>query len=232
MQHLSYGHVRKYSQRPDNNILFFSNVLPGFHWLRKAVLFKISTSNWDVGIYGHVRAKIWILTTAECIWRVQSSRMWRRVVVWKSTDVPEEQVASACSSETSVDFQQTTWRYIPQDRTLHIQRCENLHIFLFITHLCFWRKPLQKEIRCFAWMLLAIVSGLSADPGRPWVHHEGLRTSALVLELSALARRWVNSNTLTQSCSLPHAWHTNLSAFHSYEVQVKVKIRLSLCLIS
>jgi hypothetical protein len=25
-----------------------------------------------------------------------------------------------CSSETSVDFQRTTWRYIPEDRTLHM----------------------------------------------------------------------------------------------------------------
>jgi hypothetical protein len=25
-----------------------------------------------------------------------------------------------CSSETSVDFQQTTWRYIPEDSTLHL----------------------------------------------------------------------------------------------------------------
>jgi hypothetical protein len=30
------------------------------------------------------------------------------------------------SSEMSVDFQRTTWRYIPEDRTLHNHRCENL----------------------------------------------------------------------------------------------------------
>jgi hypothetical protein len=28
--------------------------------------------------------------------------------------------------ETSVDFQRTTRRYIPEDRTLHNHRCENL----------------------------------------------------------------------------------------------------------
>jgi hypothetical protein len=33
---------------------------------------------------------------------------------------------AACSSETPVDFQRTTWRYIPEDRTLHNHRCENL----------------------------------------------------------------------------------------------------------
>jgi hypothetical protein len=27
---------------------------------------------------------------------------------------------ATCSSEMSVDFQQTVWRYIPDDRTLHI----------------------------------------------------------------------------------------------------------------
>jgi hypothetical protein len=31
-----------------------------------------------------------------------------------------------CSSETSVDTQRTTRRYIPEDGTLHNHRCENL----------------------------------------------------------------------------------------------------------
>jgi hypothetical protein len=31
-----------------------------------------------------------------------------------------------CSPETSVDFQRTTRRYIPEDSTLHNHRCENL----------------------------------------------------------------------------------------------------------
>jgi hypothetical protein len=31
-----------------------------------------------------------------------------------------------CSSETSVNFQQTTWGYILEDRTLHNHHCENL----------------------------------------------------------------------------------------------------------
>jgi hypothetical protein len=35
-----------------------------------------------------------------------------------------------CSSETSVDFQQTTWRYIPEDNTLDNHRCENLRSYI------------------------------------------------------------------------------------------------------
>jgi hypothetical protein len=31
-----------------------------------------------------------------------------------------------CSTETSVDFQQTTRHYIPEDSTLYNHRCENL----------------------------------------------------------------------------------------------------------
>jgi hypothetical protein len=31
-----------------------------------------------------------------------------------------------CSSETSVDFQRTTWRYIPQDSSLRNDCCEKL----------------------------------------------------------------------------------------------------------
>jgi hypothetical protein len=41
-----------------------------------------------------------------------------------------------CSSETSVDFQRTTRRYITEDSTLHNHRCENLKSYfveLFIT---------------------------------------------------------------------------------------------------
>jgi hypothetical protein len=34
-----------------------------------------------------------------------------------------------CSSDTSVDLQRTTRRYIPEDWTLHNHRCENLKFF-------------------------------------------------------------------------------------------------------
>jgi hypothetical protein len=34
-----------------------------------------------------------------------------------------------CSSETSVDTQRTTRRYIPEDGTLHNHRCENLESY-------------------------------------------------------------------------------------------------------
>jgi hypothetical protein len=34
-----------------------------------------------------------------------------------------------CSSETSVDFQRTTRRYIPEDGTLHNHHCENLKTY-------------------------------------------------------------------------------------------------------
>jgi hypothetical protein len=39
-----------------------------------------------------------------------------------------------CSSETTVEFQRTTRRYIPEDSTLHNHRCENLksNIYKFI----------------------------------------------------------------------------------------------------
>jgi hypothetical protein len=35
-----------------------------------------------------------------------------------------------CFSETSVDFQQTSRRYIPEDSTLHNHRCENLKSYM------------------------------------------------------------------------------------------------------
>jgi hypothetical protein len=36
-----------------------------------------------------------------------------------------------CSSETLVDFQQTTLRYIPEDCTIYNHRCENLKSYKF-----------------------------------------------------------------------------------------------------
>jgi hypothetical protein len=33
---------------------------------------------------------------------------------------------ATCSSETLVDFQRTTWRYIPENRTIYNHRYENL----------------------------------------------------------------------------------------------------------
>jgi hypothetical protein len=76
-----------------------------------------------------------------------------------STDVSEEHIASVfriliatcllaerissalkmeaiCSSETSVDTQRTTRRYIPEDGTLHNHRCENLKSYnlIFLCH--------------------------------------------------------------------------------------------------
>jgi hypothetical protein len=78
---------------------------------------------------------------------VKNSVFWDKhhVVRWKSTDVSEECLALLatsstlvsflafssnmkmviCSTETLVDFQQTTWRYIPEDKTLHNNHCEN-----------------------------------------------------------------------------------------------------------
>jgi hypothetical protein len=38
------------------------------------------------------------------------------------------------SSETSVDFQQTTRRYIPQDSTVHNHRCENLKPYIMLSN--------------------------------------------------------------------------------------------------
>jgi hypothetical protein len=38
---------------------------------------------------------------------------------------------ATCSSETSVDFQRTARRYIPEDGTFHTHRCENLKSYTF-----------------------------------------------------------------------------------------------------
>jgi hypothetical protein len=39
------------------------------------------------------------------------------------------------SSEATTDFQQTTQRYIPEDRTLRNHRCENLRSYIILIRL-------------------------------------------------------------------------------------------------
>jgi hypothetical protein len=39
-------------------------------------------------------------------------------------------MAVTCSSEVSVEFQPTACRYIPEDKTLHYHRCENLRSYI------------------------------------------------------------------------------------------------------
>jgi hypothetical protein len=43
-----------------------------------------------------------------------------------------------CPAETSVDSQQTTRRYIPEDSTLHNHRCENLKSYMFLWYIRFF----------------------------------------------------------------------------------------------
>jgi hypothetical protein len=45
-----------------------------------------------------------------------------------------------CSTETSVDIQRTTRRYIPEDSTLYNHRCENLKSYILV---------LSSKVKCF-----------------------------------------------------------------------------------
>jgi hypothetical protein len=92
-------------------------------------------------------------------WRVLSSGIYLRVVRWKWTDFSEEhlnfslwsppafrlvsfsayssslKIVATCSPVISVDFQRTTWPYIPEKRTLHIHRCEHLKSSFRVAHI-------------------------------------------------------------------------------------------------
>jgi hypothetical protein len=48
--------------------------------------------------------------------------LWVSYMTLSSTSKMEEK----CSSETSINFQRTTWRYIREDRGVHNHRCDSL----------------------------------------------------------------------------------------------------------
>jgi len=75
-----------------------------------------------------------------------------------------------------VSYQSTSRRHKPED--LDFKASKALHIFVWT--------PVSESTH----LLTGIARfNFFADPGEPWVHHEALQTSALVLELPALASR-------------------------------------------
>jgi hypothetical protein len=67
-----------------------------------------------------------------------------------------------CSSETSVDTQQTTRRYIPEDGTLHNHRCENLKFyFTCVSGVRDIYILMQFQIICYLWLYYYFTAYLS-----------------------------------------------------------------------
>jgi hypothetical protein len=57
---------------------------------------------------------------------LQSRKIYREINQRES----RRQAEAKCFSETSADFQRTTWFYIPEDGTHHNHRCENLRSYI------------------------------------------------------------------------------------------------------
>jgi hypothetical protein len=77
-------------------------------------------------------------------------------------------IEATCSPETSVDFQRTTRRYIPEDRTLHNHRCENLKSYINLKSLwkrtgLLWSLNLRFSWRCLWREATSCLPPLSAD---------------------------------------------------------------------
>jgi hypothetical protein len=83
-----------------------------------------------------------------------------------------------CSFETAVDIQRTTWRYIPEDRTLHIYRCKILsptyinELLLlcvgsvdkeFCRGACTQRVPFEVELHYIQFMFAVAIRWLSTS---------------------------------------------------------------------
>jgi hypothetical protein len=82
-----------------------------------------------------VNIQVFIRKPASRIWdshsRGYEQSAWHLLVSW-STYSSTLKMEVTCSSETSVDFQRTTPRYIPEDVTIHNHRCENQNSIVFL----------------------------------------------------------------------------------------------------
>jgi hypothetical protein len=111
-----------------------------------------------------------------------------------------------CYSKTSVDFQQTTWRYIPENRALHNHHCENLKSYTF-------------------WILQASLQEICRHGLDPPAQHiytgplyflDGVRTWSLTKShLECNYFKWSLKDLLTRMCSYKviHPGITTRSAF-------------------
>jgi hypothetical protein len=85
-----------------------------------------------------------------------------------------------CFSEMSVDFQWTTWHYIPEDRTLHNHCCENVKSYSY-KHVSFLHQsPLGcvKTISLPKYLIMKVYGG----------HGEGLSTLNYGAKLNQVVR--------------------------------------------
>jgi hypothetical protein len=80
---------------------------------------------WD--IMSHSPLKVNPCFGGKCHLHYQGRRISKARNQCESRWQAELKVEATCSPETSVDFQWTTWCYIPEDRTLRNHRCENVH---------------------------------------------------------------------------------------------------------
>jgi hypothetical protein len=92
--------------------------------------------------------------------RFSQRRLWRALLLGynavqsvTSQSTFRRNMAATCSSETSVDFQRTIWRYIPKDRTLYNHRCENLKSYVTVT----WFKLVQPYRNPTVWTCTALL---------------------------------------------------------------------------
>jgi hypothetical protein len=73
-----------------------------------------------------------------------------------SCSVPSltSKMEATCSPRTLVDFQQTTQRYVPEDRTLHNHQCENTKSYFVIT--CLIRIFIESAVRVYAYWYISV----------------------------------------------------------------------------
>jgi hypothetical protein len=84
------------------------------------------------------------------------------------------------SSETSDDFQWTTWHYIPEDKTLHNHCCKNLRSYKVTFVLFFFTlKILWHDRKSKSWSLICSrsIHCLAVSRANPWQPHMNTTTN-------------------------------------------------------
>jgi hypothetical protein len=173
-------------------------------------------------------------------WKQVASRTFAFTLVSFSAYSPTLKIEATCSSEMLVHFQRTTWRYVPEDRTLHNHGCKNLKSYTvsvassldksfrrkFITYVSIPRFLLVPTVFRMLCRLVQITQchGLvlsvpDSYQGRSWVQISAQYQTVLAQVFSSCLQSYqANARIVPQMGPRPLLSHTSQFSIHLHSI--------------